>query len=85
MQNMRDGTSSKGEDEDNYALGGKENKGKWKKSQSNVESSQGCKKKDLSRIKCFHCHEFKHYATKCPHKKRIKKTSGEVASEALTS
>ena len=27
------------------------------------------KKKDLSKIKCFHCWELGHYATQCPRKK----------------
>ena len=27
------------------------------------------KKKDLSKIKCFHCGELSHYATQCPRKK----------------
>ena len=40
-------TSSKGEDEDNYSLDGKEKKGKEKKSQSKSDLSQGGKKKDL--------------------------------------
>ena len=63
-QNTRDRTSYKGKDEENCALVGKEKKGKVKKSQSKPESSQGGKKKDLSRIKCFNCHEFMHYPTK---------------------
>ena len=60
-------------------------KGKGKKSQSKVDSSQGGKKKDLSRMKCFHCHEFRHYAMKCPHKKASKKTTGGTVGEALAS
>jgi hypothetical protein len=66
-------------------LDGKEKKGKGNKSQSKAESSQGGKKKDLSKIKCFHCHEFGHYAMKCPHKKESKKTSGGEVGEALAS
>lgn len=83
--NARDRTSSNDNDEDNCALDGKGNKGKGKKSKSKVESSQGGKKKDLSRIKCFHCHEFRHYATKCPHKKANKKTARGAVGGSLAS
>lgn len=30
-------------------------------------------KKYLSKIKCFHYHEFGHYATKCPNQKESRK------------
>jgi hypothetical protein len=26
-------------------------------------------KKDLSKIKCFDCHDYGHYASQCPHRK----------------
>jgi len=40
----------------------------------------------LSKIKCFHYHEFRHYATKCPHKKESKKEIVVAATcEALPS
>ena len=84
-RNTRDETSSNGENEDKCALDGKENKGKGKKSQSKVDSSQRGKKKDLSKIKCFHYHELEHYAMKCPHKKESKKTVGAAVGEALAS
>jgi len=66
-------------------LDGNENKWKGNKSQSKVELSQGGKKKDLSKIKCFHCHEFKHYTTKCQHKKESKNITGGATGEALAS
>jgi len=56
--NTRDETSSKGDDEEKYALEGKENKGKGKKSQSKAESGQGGKNKHLSKIKFFQCDEL---------------------------
>ena len=83
--NNQDGTSSKAEDDFFFALVGKGKKGKRKKSQTKPESNQGGKKKHLSKIKCFNCHEFKYYATKCPHKKSNKKNLGGVAGEALAS
>lgn len=63
--------STKIEDE-NFALIGKGNKAKGKKGQGKAKSSQKGeeKEKDLSKIKCFHCNEFEHYATKCPNWKK---------------
>lgn len=66
-------------------MDGKETKGKENKSQSKVESSQGGNKKDLSIIKCFHYHEFGHYATKFPHKKARNMNVGGATGEALAS
>lgn len=64
---MRAGRSAPTEDKENVALTCKGSKAKGKKRQGEVESSlKGKKKKDLSKIKCFHCLEFGHYATKCP-------------------
>ena len=83
--NTKDETLSKGEDEVNFGLARKEKKGNGKKSQSKPKSNQGGKKKCLSKIKCFHFHEFKHYATKCPHKKPSKKNPRGETGEALDS
>eukprot|EP00253_Pinus_taeda_P011123 PITA_11123 len=84
-QNTRDGTSSKGEDEENFSLVRKGRKGKEKKSQTKLESNQGVKKKDLSKIKFLNCYEFRHYSTKCRHKRSSKKNSGGAAGEDLAS
>jgi len=84
-RNNRGGISSKGEDEENFALIGKGKKGEGNKSQNKPKSSQGLKNKGLSKIKCFICHEFKHYATKFTHKNSNKKNSRGAAGEALAS
>jgi hypothetical protein len=40
---------------------------------------------DLSKVKCFHCHECGHLATNCPQNKKNKKVVGAATSEALVS
>ena len=65
---------------------GKRKKGKGKKTQIKSESNKNNgKKKDMSKIKFFHCHELKNYAKKCLHNKSTKNPSGGAASEALAS
>lgn len=83
--NTRDGPSSKHDVEENCALTKKVNKEKGKSSHSKSNSSKGNKKKDLSNIKCFHCHDLGYYATKCLDKKVGKKPSGGATVEALVS
>ena len=60
----RDGSSSKNEDEENCALDLKARKGKGNKNPSQFDAKG--KKQDLSKVKCFHCHQHRHYATNCP-------------------
>ena len=79
----RDGSSSKNEDEENCALVVKARKGKRKKNTS--QSGAKGKKRDLSKVKCFHCHEHGHFATNCPQKKKNKQVVGSTVREALTS
>ena len=66
----RDGFSSKNEDDENYALASKARKGKGKKNPS--QSGAKGKKQDMSKVKCFHCHQHGHYAINFPHKKKNK-------------
>ena len=61
----------------------KERKGKSKKNAS--QSGAKIKKKDMFKVKCFHCHQHGHYATNCPQKKKNKQAAGSVAGEALAS
>jgi hypothetical protein len=62
-RNTRDGSSSKHDDEEDCALTAKARKGKGKKFHSKSESK--VKKLDLSKVKCFHCHEHGNLATNC--------------------
>eukprot|EP00253_Pinus_taeda_P035208 PITA_35208 len=75
-RSTRDGaSSSKHDDEENLALASKAKKGKGKASHS--KSSQGRKKFDKSKVRCFHCHELGHYANNCPKRKSKKKGSSK--------
>jgi hypothetical protein len=78
-----DGSSSKHDDEEDCALASKERRGKGNKFHSKSESKR--KKLDLSKVKCFHCHEHGHLATNCPQKKKNKKVVGATDGEALAS
>eukprot|EP00253_Pinus_taeda_P016608 PITA_16608 len=83
-RSTRDGdSSSKHDDEENLDLASKAKKGKGKASQS--KSSQGGKKFDKSKVRCFHCHELGHYATNCPKKKSKKGSSKKSNGDALAS
>jgi hypothetical protein len=81
--NTRDGSSSKRDDEEDFALVAKARKGKGKKFHSKSESK--VKKLDLSKVKCFHCHEHGHLATNYPQKRKNKKVVGAATGEALVS
>ena len=74
-RNTRDGSSSKTDDEDNCALAIQARKGKGKISRSKSYSYHGCKKKDTTKVKCFHCYKMAHFATNCPLKKSKEKSS----------
>jgi hypothetical protein len=82
-QNTRDGSSSNHDDEEDCALTTKGRKGKGNKFHPKSESK--VKKIDLSKVKCFHCHEHGHLATNYPQKKKNKMVTGSAAGEALVS
>eukprot|EP00253_Pinus_taeda_P002603 PITA_02603 len=81
-RSTRDGSSSKGAHEENCALAAKAKKGKSKKAS---QSGPKGKKQDMSKVKCFHCHQHGHYATYCLQKKKNKQVVGSAAGEALAS
>eukprot|EP00253_Pinus_taeda_P026441 PITA_26441 len=81
---MDGASSSKHDDEENLALASKAKKGKGKASHS--KSSQGGKKFDKSKVRCFHCHELGHYANNFSKRKSKKKgSSKEFDGDALDS
>ena len=81
-RSTRDRYSSKGTDEENCALASKAKKGKSKKA---PQSGAKGKKQNMSKVKCFHCHQHRHYATNCSQKKKNKQVVGSSAGEALAS
>jgi len=84
-RNTRDGSSSKTDDEENCALAIKAKKRKGKYSHSKSDSCHGGKKKDMTKVKCFHCHELGYFVTNFPLKKSKKKSLGGAVGDALAS
>jgi hypothetical protein len=59
------------EEKENLALASQAKKGKGKvKNTGGDSSSQASTGKDLSKVKCFHCHKKGHYASQCPERKK---------------
>ena len=64
-------------------MAAKARKGKGNKNPSKP-GAKG-KKQDLSKVKCFHCHEHGHFATNFPQKKNNKQVARSEVREALAS
>ena len=69
---MQSSSSHHRDDEDNVALAPKGKKKKKFKKGSNGTEQQNGEKKDMSKVKCFACQKFGHYAGQCPNKKKKK-------------
>ena len=84
-RNTRDGSSFKNEDEEYCALASKVKKGKRNKFHSKSDFDKYGKKRDMSRVKCFHCHNHGHYTNNCPQKKKNNKVLGFASGENFPS
>ena len=64
---------------------GEAKKGEGNASHSKSESCKAGKNGDLSKVKCFNCHEHGHYATNFPQKNTNKAALGGAIGEAFSS
>ena len=71
-------TSHNKDDEENVALAAKGKKKKYKKgSKGGTKQQDG--EKDMSKVICFACQKFGHYARQCPNKKKKKQQTSASA------
>ena len=68
-------TSHSKDEEENVALAAKGKKKKFKKGPKGETKQQDGEKKDMSKVKCFACQKFGHYAGQCPNKKKKQQTT----------
>jgi hypothetical protein len=76
------GSSSTGHEEENVALATTSKK-KFRKGPKGGQKPKGEGKKDMSKVKCFACHKFGHYAEQCPNKKK-KQTAASAEVEEFS-
>jgi hypothetical protein len=76
------GSSSTCHDEENVAIAANSKK-KFKKGPNGGNKLKGEGKKDMSKVKCFACHKFGHYAGQCSNKKK-KQTATSAAVEEFS-
>jgi hypothetical protein len=65
------------EEEQAFVANARKRKGKFQK--KNTRPLR--KKKDLSKIQCYICDEFGHYARDCPQRKRKERKHASIADE----
>jgi hypothetical protein len=68
------GISSTGHEGENVALATTSKK-KFRKGPKGGNKPKGEGNKDMSKVKCFACHKFGHYAGQCPNKKKKQTTA----------
>jgi hypothetical protein len=59
-------------------------KKKFKKGPKGGNKPKGEGKKEMSKVKCFACHKFGHYAGQCPNKKKKQTTASAAVEEFST-
>jgi hypothetical protein len=72
-----------GHEEKNVALATTSKK-KFKKGPKGGHKPKGERKKDMSKVKCFACHKFGHYAGQCPNKKKKQTAASAEVKEFST-
>jgi hypothetical protein len=77
------GSSSTGHEEENVALATTSKK-KLRKGPKGGQKPKGEGKKDMSKVKCFACHKFGHYAGQCPNKKKKQTIASAEVEEFST-
>jgi hypothetical protein len=77
------GSSYTGHEEENVALATTSKK-KFKKGPKGGNKPKAEGKKDMSKVKCFACHKFGHYAGQFPNKKKKQTTTSTAVEEFST-
>jgi hypothetical protein len=77
------GSSSTGHEKENVALATTSKK-KFRNSPKGGQKPKGEGKKDMSKVKCFSCHKFGHYAGQYPNKKKKQTTASAEVEEFST-
>jgi hypothetical protein len=77
------GSSSIGHEEENVAFSDNSKK-KFKKGPKGENKPKDERKKNMSKVKCFACHKFGHYAGQCSNKKKKQTAASTMMEEFST-